>query len=56
MGFRRVDGRREYISLKDFAFILVEMEANSSVSDHEDYKSAEGGSVEAGLRAVGFDI
>lgn len=39
----------------DFAFVLVEMKAKTSVSDHEDYKSAEGGSVEAILRAVGFE-
>lgn len=31
------------------------MKAKSSASDHEDYKSAEGGSVKARLRAVGFE-
>lgn len=41
--------------VSDFAFVLVELKAKSSVSGHEDYKSAEGGAVEASLRAVGFE-
>lgn len=31
------------------------MKAKSSVSDHDDYTSDDGGSVEAGLRAMGFE-
>lgn len=41
--------------VSDFAFILVEMKAKSSASDHEDYNSAEGRSAEASPRAVGFE-
>lgn len=35
--------------VSDFAFSLAEMKAKSSVSDHEDYKFAEGESVKACL-------
>lgn len=41
--------------VSDFVSVLVKMKEKSSVSGQEDYKSAEGGSAEAGLRAVGFE-